>query len=133
MIGIDTNVLLRHTLEDDPVQSPRATAFLTDPRRAAEPALLNPVALIEFVWTLARRKKFDKADILDLLDVLTTSPNVRFTDADAVVTAIEDWRAGTAEFQDYLIGHLNRQAGAPTTMTFDKRAAKHPAFSRLAT
>ena len=40
---------------------------------------------------------------------------------------------GTDPVGDYLIGNLNRQAGATTTVTFDTRAARHPAFLRLAT
>lgn len=37
MIGIDTDVLLRHTLDDDVAQSPIATAFLMDDGRVTEP------------------------------------------------------------------------------------------------
>ena len=46
MIGIDTNILLRHTLADDAAQSPLASAFLIDPARLAEPAVINPVVLV---------------------------------------------------------------------------------------
>ncbi|GJE60499.1 PIN domain-containing protein [Methylobacterium trifolii] len=129
MIGVDTNVLLRHTLQDDDVQSPKATAFLLDGRRLVEPALVNPVVLVEFVWTLARRERFEKPAILALLDVLAASPHVAFTDPAAVTAAITDWRRGKADFQDYLIGHLNRAAGATTTLTFDETAAAGPGFS----
>lgn len=131
MIGIDTNILLRHTLDDDAEQSPGASAFLTDAARLAEPAFVNPVVLVEFVWTLARRERFGKADILALLDVLVRSRRIAFTDERAVVAAIEGWRVGGADFQDHLIGHLNRQAGAATTLTFDKAAAREPVFSQL--
>lgn len=131
MIGIDTNILLRHTLADDAAQSPLASAFLIDPARLAEPAVINPVVLVEFVWTLARCERFGKADILALLDVLVSSPRIAFTDERAVIAAIENWRAGSADFPDYLIGHLNRQAGASTTMTYDQVAAREAVFSHL--
>ncbi|MCC0808751.1 type II toxin-antitoxin system VapC family toxin [Methylobacterium sp. W2] len=131
MIGIDTNVLLRHILEDDVTQSPIATAFLMHDSRVTEPALVNPVLLVELVWTLMRRESFGKPDILDLLDVLVRSRRIAFTDERAVIAAIEGWRRGKADFPDYLICHLNRQAGATTTMTFDGDAAMEPGFSRL--
>lgn len=131
MIGIDTNILLRHTLDDDGEQSARASAFLIDAARLAEPALVNPVVLAEFVWTLARRERFGKAEILALLDVLVQSRRIAFTDERAIVAAIESWRVGGADFPDHLIGHLNRQAGASTTLTFDKTAAREPVFSHL--
>lgn len=131
MIGIDTNVLLRHTLGDDAAQSPAATAFLTDEGRLEDPALINPVALVEFYWTLARREKFGKPDILALLDVLSSSKRIVFTDDRAMRAAIESWRVGKADLPDYLIGHLNQQAGAAATVTFDERAANEPGFSLL--
>jgi len=131
MIGVDTNVLLRHTLNDDPLQSPLATAFLSDDRRLVEPALVNPVVLVEFVWTLSRREGFENADIVALLDVLVASRRIAFTEERATLAAIEAWRSGTADFPDYLIGHLNLRAGAATTMTFDGKAASGPCFSHL--
>lgn len=131
MIGVDTNILLRHTLDDDAAQSPLATAFLSDDGRLAEPALVNPVVLVEFVWTLSRRQGFGKADILALLDVLVASRRIAFTEERVTIAAVEAWRTGAADFPDYLIGHLNRQAGATTTVTFDGRAASEPCFSNL--
>lgn len=131
MIGVDTNVLLRHTLNDDAVQSPAATAFLTNGGRLDDPALVNPVALVEFCWTLARRRTFGKPDILALLDVLSSSRRIAFTDDRVMRAAIESWRVGKADLPDYLIGHLNRQAGASETVTFDEMAAEYPGFSLL--
>lgn len=78
-----------------------------------------------------RHEKLGKPDVLDLLDVLVRSRRIAFTDERAVIAAIEGWRRGKADFPDYLIGHLNRQAGATTTMTFDRDAASEPCFSHL--
>ena len=52
MIGLDTNVLLRLFVEDDPAQSDRARRFV-DAAAADEPCIVNPVVLAEFAWTLA--------------------------------------------------------------------------------
>lgn len=131
MIGIDTNVLLRHTLDDDAVQSPQAIAFLENDARGIEPALINPVVLLAFVWTLLRRERFRKEEGLALLDVLVASPHVVLTDRRAVTDAIEGWRVGRAGFQDDLIGSLNRVAGARTTLTFDSEAARNADVSPM--
>ncbi|WP_407528706.1 PIN domain-containing protein [Methylobacterium oryzisoli] len=131
MIGIDTNVLLRQTLEDDADQSPRAIAFIDSAERLADPVLVNPIVLIEFVWTLMRRQRFDKAQVLALIDVMIASPHIVFSDEEAVTAAVDAWRHGPAGLQDYLIGSLNRRAGARTTLTFDSRAARHPDFTPM--
>ncbi len=60
MIGLDTNVLLRLFLEDNPAQCERARSFV-DAATADEPCLVNPVVLAEFAWTLARSYKKKRA------------------------------------------------------------------------
>ena len=54
MIGLDTNVIVRHLTGDDPVQSPEARrvfASLTE----AEPGFVSLIALIEAYWVLVRK------------------------------------------------------------------------------
>jgi len=46
MIAIDTNVLLRYLLEDEVVQSNKATKLIT----GTEKVLVTDVVLIETIW-----------------------------------------------------------------------------------
>lgn len=131
MIGVDTNVLLRHTLADDARQSPVASGLLTSGGSGREHIVVNPVVLVEFVWTLLRRERFEKVDVLALLDTLSASDRIVFAQEGVIMSAIEAWRAGRADFQDYLIAALNLQAGARTTVTFDATAAGEPGFTLL--
>jgi predicted nucleic-acid-binding protein len=131
MIGVDTNVLLRFALQDDAKQSRAALAFLEDVVRAEEPAMISPVALVEFVWTLMRRYRFVKDDVIELLDALAESGRVVYSDDALISSCVDQWRHGEADLPDYLIAALNLQAGARTTLTFDKRAALEPGFTLL--
>ncbi|MGE7415595.1 PIN domain-containing protein [Methylobacterium tarhaniae] len=131
MIGIDTNVLLRYALDDDAGQSPRAAALLERDERLSEPAFVNLVVLLAFVWTVLRQDGFEKADVIAMLGKLLASRRIVFADHSAVAAAVETWRTGKAGFQDYLIGCLNQERGLRTTFTFDAAAAKHPTFSPM--
>ncbi len=131
MIGIDTNVLLRYVLDDHAGQSPRAAALLENDTRLTEPAFVNLIVLIEFVWTMLRHDNIGKADVIVMLDALLSSRSIVLAERSAVAAAIETWRTGKAGFQDYLIGHLNREHGLRTTFTFDAAAAKDPTFSPM--
>lgn len=131
MIGIDSNVLLRYALEDDAKQSPRAAALLESDDRLSEPAFVNLIVLLEFVWTALGQDGFDKADIIAILEELLASRRMVFAERSAVAAALETWRTGKAGFQDYLIGCLNQERGLRTTFTFDVAAAKHPTFSPM--
>lgn len=131
MIGLDTNVLLRFALEDDEAQSPPAAALLRDDRRLSSPAVICPVVLVEFVWTMMRKEGLTKARLLEILDTLSQSERIMYSDESLVKACIEKWRAGEADLPDYLIAALNLQAGATTTMTFDETAALEPGFTLL--
>jgi len=49
MIGLDTNVLLRHLVQDDPVQSPRATEIIISRLSEEEPGFVNLVTILGVV------------------------------------------------------------------------------------
>ena len=52
MIGLDTNVLLRYLVQDDPVQAPRATEIVTRRLTQQEPGFVSLVTILEVVWVL---------------------------------------------------------------------------------
>ena len=131
MIGVDTNILLRFALQDDRTQSPSAVDFLRNDDRFGAPALICPVALVEFVWTMRRQQGFTKQRLLEILDEFTHSERVAYSDERLIISCVEQWRAGSADLPDYLIAALNLQAGATTTVTFDETAAEEPGFILL--
>lgn len=131
MIGVDTNILLRFALADDAKQTPAATSALVGDDRLGEPAIICAVALVEFVWTLTRQYRFSKSRVIEILDAFTQSPRIAYSDDALVCACIEQWRDGDADLPDYLIAASNMQAGASTTLTFDKKAAREPGFSLL--
>jgi len=47
----------------------------------------------------------------------------------AVIVALQWYREGNADFVDYLIAALNREAGATPTYTLGKQATSSPAFA----
>ena len=53
MIAVDTNVLLRYLLNDDPEQSPRAATLFSGEKKI----LVTDVVLVETIWTLKGKKQ----------------------------------------------------------------------------
>ena len=51
MIGLDANVLVRYIMQDDPVQSPKATVLIQSLTSAA-PGFIPIVTLVEVGWVL---------------------------------------------------------------------------------
>lgn len=122
MIGVDSNLLLRLFVDDDPGQHRRAVAFFAA-RSAEEPVYVNVLVLAELVWLLSRRFSYPSARVLDLIVAMLTNAGFVLEHAELVSSAVEESRAHHAGFADSLIQLLNLAAGCSATMTFDRRAS----------
>ena len=76
MIALDTNVLVRYMMQDDPKQSPRATRLI-EALSGEEPGFVPLVALVELVWVLSGSYGLDRAQVSDALDGLLRSVQLR--------------------------------------------------------
>lgn len=128
MIGIDTNVLLRLTIGDDAAQAKRARHLFDEIVLRQERVIVSPIVMTEYVWTLGRAYKLDRAKISSFLDVLILTPFLEFVDRPIILAAIEDYRAGKADFADYLIAAYAEREGATFVFSFDTDAVKSGRF-----
>jgi len=128
MIGLDTNVLLRHVVIDDEDQFLRAREFIERHCSAVSPGFINRIVLCEFVWTLDRSYGFARAKIVDALEKLLATDSLVIEDQDHVLAVLPDYAAGRAGFTDLLVGSINRARGCEATATFDRKAARLDGF-----
>ncbi len=73
---LDTNILLRHLLQDHPEQSPKATAYLARIERGELKARIADTVVFEAVFTLQRHYHQPKAKIRDALLPLIELPGI---------------------------------------------------------
>ncbi len=130
MIALDTNVVVRFLVQDDPEQA-QAAAQLFDSLTEDNPALLVREVVMETVWVLERAYKVDRAGIATALDGLLESREIEMEDAEIIAQAIERYRRGGPGFADHLIALQAKGQGASTLVTFDARAAKLPEATLL--
>lgn len=128
MIGLDTNVVLRALTDDDPVQSPIARR-LFESLSDTNPGYINLVVLAETSWTLARRHKYTRRQIIEIVDRLLESTSFVVANRVAVERALTLAEADDLDYPDALLSELNKSAGCTTTITFDHAAARSSAFS----
>lgn len=133
MRGLDTNVLLRYLMADDPEQSPIARTLLDEAEESGGRFFLSLVALCELSWTLRGRPySLDRQGLSNLVGKLLETRLFEIQERDLVRHALADYRDGRADFPDYLIGWLNRAAGCSDTVSFDGKLDGAEGFSVLA-
>jgi len=123
MIGVDTNVLVRFFVHDEPSQTVVAERFISE-RTEAEPAFVSAVVLAELVWVLDRAYGYPDAAIHSAIDGLFESANIVVERTDMMSLAVAAAREAKADISDAIIAALAADAGASRIVTFDKDAAK---------
>ncbi len=128
MLGIDTNVLVRFLVRDDPAQFDKARTLIKSEVSHGKRVFINQLVLQETEWVLRSRYKVTKQQMMDTLSALLEAPDVQLEDEPAVEEALYVWRNATADFADCLISARNRRLGCRATASFDVKAVKLPGF-----
>lgn len=131
MLGIDTNVLIRIVVEDDPAQCARARRLVDASVAKGEPVFVSLSVLLEFEWVLRSRYGIPKPEILDVVSRMLDSVELMFEDEPSIEEALFQWRDSRANFADCLIGVRNRRLACRVTATFDVNAARLPAYETV--
>ncbi len=122
MIGIDTNVLVRYLTHDDPAQTAAAKRAMNS-LSLDSPGFISLIVIAELVWVLAISYSYQKREIEEVLENLLRSKELTIERAEIVSQAFRAFRAGSADFADYLIERCDHSAGCKFTITFDQKAA----------
>ena len=128
MIGLDTNVIVRYIVRDDPVQSAKATQIFEQQISESDPGFVSVVALVETVWVLERFYRYRRAEILDEVERLLMRDSLIIERESEVVSAWTAVEETGVEFADALIAACGAAAGCLYTLTFDRRALRLPGF-----
>lgn len=125
MIALDTNVLVRFLVQDDPAQAALANRVMADLSEAERGFICREV-LLELVWVLDRAYGYSRQDIAAALVGLLSARELVIEAADDVGAAAEVYRESGFGFADMMIAAAARRAGAKELVTFDRKASQLP-------
>ncbi|MDL2406089.1 type II toxin-antitoxin system VapC family toxin [Rhizobium calliandrae] len=117
-ISVDTNVLARAVLQDDPAQGSAASKLL---KEASLIAVSLP-CLCELVWILRRGAKLSKEDVALTIRDLLNAGNV-VMNRPAVEAGLAILESG-GDFADGVMAYEGNWLGGETFVSFDKQAAE---------
>ena len=132
MTGLDTNVLIRYIVQDDLAQAKLASLIIESTLSEEQPGYINLIVLCEVVWVLSFAYKFSKNDIIKILKQILITNCFEVEASHLVWNALNNFVAFSSDFSDCLIAELNKEHDIKTTLTFDKKAAKHSGFTLIA-
>jgi predicted nucleic-acid-binding protein len=115
-VAVDTNVLVRAVVCDDPEQANIATKIIVD----AELVAIALPCLCEFVWVLRKVYDFQASDVGNAIRALLAAKNVEMN-RPAVEAGLSVLEAG-GDFADGVIAYEGNWLGGETFVSFDKKA-----------
>jgi predicted nucleic-acid-binding protein len=124
VIGLDTNVLVRYVVQDDPRQTAVVAHLIEhtlDP--VEQPGFIASIVLCELVRVLESSYDYPREQIAEGLQRLFEVDRFRLEAPELAWRALDGYRAG-ADFADAMLALVNEQAGCDYTASFDRKAAR---------
>ncbi len=131
MIALDTNILIRLMVRDDPKQTVLAERLIESIVERGETCLVTDPVLCEVEWVLASNYGAARAEIIAVMQELLAEEVFTFEDREAFRRAVDLCQRTKVEISDLLIGAKGQARGARTTYTFDRVLSRQEGFSRL--
>ncbi|MBI3744878.1 MAG: PIN domain-containing protein [Chloroflexi bacterium] len=130
-VFIDTSILLRHFLNDDPVRSPKATVFLKRIEEGQVVATLSDTVVFETVFNLERRqgqaKRKIQQDLLPLLEL----PGVHLPGKRQLREVFDLYVERNIPFADAHHAVVMRRLKISQIASFDKHFDRIPGINRV--
>lgn len=120
--GLDTNVILRILIADDPQQVRTARQFGAGFGKQYS-AYITLTGVLELDWALRSRYGFAKKEVVAALNALIRTRGVILESSDIVMRALMQVENVNADFADALIAARSLDAGCTSIKTFDQKAA----------
>lgn len=131
MAGLDTNVLVRWIVDDDPRQSVRVQRLFEDAHEQGVPLFVPSTVILELEWVLRSRYKFNKSTVLSTFNALLETQELEFQDEPALERALAFYRQNSVDFADCVHAGQCGLAGCVPMITFDDAAARLPSVELL--
>jgi predicted nucleic-acid-binding protein len=126
MPGLDTNVLVRWVVDDDPAQGAQSQALFDSVHREGGLLFVPATVVLELEWVLRSRYRMTKAVVLQVLNALLETRELEFQNEPAVERAVHAYASTAADFADCLHAGLCAAAHRAPLLTFDRLAARLP-------
>lgn len=123
MIAVDTNVLARLFVVDDPTQSEIVRRFFAA-RSEVDPAFVSLLVIAELVWLLEDTYDFPLSAIAGVLDNLLGSPDFVLEAPEFIADAVALANQRKIDIADFLIARIAAEHDCRATVTFDIDASK---------
>jgi predicted nucleic acid-binding protein len=128
---LDTNVLLRHLVDEDTEQSRRASDYMSRIRAGEIRVVLPPTVLFEANYILRGIYGLTREEVVDILGPLVTWRSFEIIDRRSAARAFEIYREHNISFADAYHAALAEREVPPHLISFDRALSRIQTIERI--
>jgi predicted nucleic acid-binding protein len=128
---LDTNVLLRHLLQDHSEHSPRATALVQRVENGELEVQLTELVLLETVFTLQRHKRVARDAIRQEVGRLLSLPGLLLPGKNRWYAILDGYALGGLSFVDSYLLEMMKRHNTTEIISFDRGFDNITAVTRI--
>ena len=122
MIGLDTNVIVRYLVHDDPRQTAVARKLFSS-LSTTDHGFVSIVVVLELTRVVESVYNFTKDELIEMIELLLRSRELILEQREVVAQALRVFNGSRADFEHCLIERCCHASDCRYTVTFDRRAA----------
>lgn len=132
LLFLDTNVILRHVLSDNPDQSPRATEYFREIAKGDRSVQISDLVVFESVFTLQKTYGMPREAIRDTLWPLMTLSGISLANKQIYRAVFDLYVARRSlSFADCYHVELVKGIDPPRIVSFDRGFDRLPEITRI--
>ena len=121
---IDTSVILRLLIKDDPAKARSCEKLLREGEQRGLILYLLPVAIMETVWVLEKIYKFERRTIREIIEAILNTPQLKIEMETVIRKAIKSYEEKNIKFADAMMGHWGLEKDLSVIFTYDEKDYK---------
>lgn len=131
MKALDTNVLVRFLVKDDPKQANTVYRLFKQAESNRESFWVPIAVILETIWVLDSVYQISRQEIVDSIADLLRLPVLKIETQAALQSFVQSAMNNRIGLSDLLIAYSAKNSGCESVLTFDQRAAREALFELI--
>ena len=121
---IDTSVLLRYLVKDDPAKAKAVEKLLRESKDQNMMLYVLPVSILEVVWVTEKVYRLTRKTIRELVEAILNTPELKCPLEQIFRQALVTYEIHNIKFADAVMGYWGLSEGFSTVYTYDEKDFK---------
>ena len=131
--AIDTNVLVRLLVDDNPKQSQCVYELMQSCYEQKNTLFVSSLVILELMWVLLSCYDFSRDEVIEAITNILNLSILEIEYQATIQRCLQLAKGNTYDLSDLLIGCVAQNNQCDITLTFDKKASKSELFQLLNT